>query len=76
MNFSDLPENSWEKVMVKLVDFIGGDGPSLVRWSDEIPVPEEVALEILGTLAYYDKMDEEQTEKFINSFKEYCNRGK
>jgi len=76
MNFSDLPENSWRKVMVKLVDFIGGDGPSLVRWSDEIPTPEEVALEILGTLAYYDKMDEEQTEKFINSFKEYCNRGK
>lgn len=72
MNFSDLPENSWEKVMVNLVDFIGGDGPSLVNWGDEIPTPIKTATQILGILAYYDKMDEDQTEKFINSFKEYC----
>lgn len=72
MNFSDLPENSWEKVMLKLVDFIGGDSPSLVRWRDEIPTPEETALEILGIIAYIDKMDDERTEKFINNFLEYC----
>jgi hypothetical protein len=76
MNFSDLPENSWEKVMVKLVDFIGGDGPSLVNWSNEIPNPEQTAKQILGIIAYYDKMDEEQTERFINNFIEYCNTTK
>jgi hypothetical protein len=74
MNFSDLPNNSWEKVMVKLVDFIGGDGPSLVNWSNEIPDPVETATQILGILAYNDKMDEERTEKFINNFKEYLTR--
>jgi len=74
MKFSDLPNNSWEQVMVKLVDFIGGDGPSLVNWSDEIPDPVETATHILGILAYNDKMDEERAEKFINNFKEYLTR--
>jgi hypothetical protein len=74
MNFSDLPDNSWEKVLVKLVDFIGGDGPSLVNWSDEIPDPVETATQILGVIAYIDKMDEKLTEKFINCFKDYLAR--
>jgi hypothetical protein len=54
MNFSDLPNNSWEKVMVHLVEHIGGDGGSLVKWSDEIPDPVETASEILGMIQYYD----------------------
>ena len=74
MRFSDLPEDSWEKVMVKLVDFIGGDGPSLVNWSDEIPNPKQTAKQILGIIAYYDKMDEEQTERFIQNFIDYCEK--
>jgi hypothetical protein len=73
MNFSDLPENSWEKVMYKVVDFIGGDAPSLCNWNDEIPTPEKVAEEIVAMFAY---MDDTNEDKFINSFKEYCNRGK
>lgn len=74
MNFSDLPNNSWEKVMVHLVDFIGGDGPSLVNWSDEIPNPKQTAKQILGVLAYYEGMDYEQTERFIQNFLDYCEK--
>jgi hypothetical protein len=74
MNFSDLPNNSWEKVMVKLVDFIGGDGPSLVKWSGEIPNPKQTAKQILGVLAYYEGMDYEQTERFIQNFLDYCEK--
>jgi hypothetical protein len=47
MNFSDLPNNSWEKVMVHLVGYIGGDDASLTNWSDEIPDP-------VRTVQYYD----------------------
>jgi hypothetical protein len=54
MNFSDLPNNSWEKVMVHLVEHIGGDGGSLVKWSGEIPDPVETATAILGMVQYYD----------------------
>jgi hypothetical protein len=74
MKFSDLPEDSWEKVMVKLVDFIGGDGPSLVNWSDEIPTPEQTSKQILGIISYYNEMNEEQTERFITNFLDYCKR--
>ena len=54
MNFSDLPNNSWEKVMVNLVEHIGGDGGSLVKWSDEIPDPVETATAILDMVQYLD----------------------
>lgn len=54
MNFSDLPNNSWEKVMVNLVEHIGGDGGSLVKWSDEIPDPVETATAILNMVQYLD----------------------
>ena len=54
MNFNDLPNNSWEKVMVHLVEHIGGDGGSLVKWSGEIPDPVETATEILGMIQYFD----------------------
>ena len=47
MKFSDLPENSWEKQMVNLVDTIGGDGASLTKWNNEIPDPVETAKAIL-----------------------------
>jgi hypothetical protein len=60
--------------MVKLVDFIGGDGPSLVNWSDEIPNPKQTAKQILGVLAYYEGMDYEQTERFIQNFLDYCEK--
>lgn len=54
MNFSDLPNNSWEKVMVHLVEHIGGDGGSLVKWNDEIPDPVETATAILDMVQYLD----------------------
>jgi hypothetical protein len=54
MNFSDLPNNSWEKVMVHLVGYIGGDDASLTNWSDEIPDPVRTATAILGMVQYYD----------------------
>ena len=73
-NFNDLPKDSWEQVMVKLVDFIGGDGSALVNWGNEIPNPVETSIAILGMVAYFDKMDEKQTERFINNFKEYQER--
>jgi hypothetical protein len=69
MKFSDLPENSWEKVMYKVVDFIGGDAPSLCNWNDEVPTPEKVAEEIVAMFAY---MDDTNEDKFIASFREYC----
>jgi hypothetical protein len=54
MKFSDLPENSWEKQMVNLLDIIGGDGASLVKWNDEIPDPVETAKAILDMFRYLD----------------------
>jgi hypothetical protein len=54
MNFSNLPNNSWEKVMVNLLEHIGGDSASLVKWSDEIPDPVETATAILGMVQYCD----------------------
>ena len=54
MNFSDLPNNSWEKVMVNLVEHIGGDAGYLVKWGDKIPDPVETATAILGMIQYYD----------------------
>lgn len=54
MNFGDLPNNSWEKVMVNLLEHIGGDGASLVRWSNEIPDPVETATAILDMVQYLD----------------------
>lgn len=54
MKFSDLPNNSWEKVMVHLVEHIGGDGGSLVKWSGEIPDPVETATQILGMIQHSD----------------------
>lgn len=54
MNFSDLPENSWEKVMVNLVEHIGGDSGALVKWSNEIPDPVETATAILNMVQYLD----------------------
>ena len=72
MKFSDLPENSWEKVMFKVVDFIGGDAPSLCNWKDEVPTPEKVAEEIVAMFAY---MDDTNQDKFIASFREYCKVG-
>jgi hypothetical protein len=69
MNFSDLPDNSWEKVMYKVVEFIGGDAPYLCNWSDEIPTPQKVAEEIVSMVAYFDDTD---PDKFIESFKKFC----
>lgn len=54
MNFSDLPNNSWEKVMVNLVEHIGGDGGSLVKWGNKIPDPVETATAILNMVQYLD----------------------
>lgn len=54
MNFSDLPNKSWEKVMVHLVEHIGGDGGSLVQWGDKIPDPVETATAILDMVQYLD----------------------
>ena len=68
MNFSDLPDNSWEKEMFRVVDFIGGDAPALCNWSDEVPTPQKVAESILTVVAYGDNRD---PEKFINLFNEY-----
>jgi hypothetical protein len=68
MNFSDLPDNSWEKEMFRVVDFIGGDAPALCNWNDEIPTPQKVVESILTVVAYGDNRD---PEKFINLFNEY-----
>ena len=54
MDFNDLPNNSWEKVMVHLVGWIGGDDASLTNWSGEIPDPVRTATAILGMVQYYD----------------------
>ena len=69
MNFSDLPNNSWEKVMVNLVEHIGGDAGYLVKWDDKVPTPEKVAEEIVAMFAY---MDDTNEDEFIASFREYC----
>jgi len=55
MNFSDLPNNSWEKVMVNLVEHIGGDSGFLVKWGDKIPDPVETATSILNMVQYLDQ---------------------
>jgi len=54
MNFSDLPEDSWEKVMVHLVGWISGGDVALVNWSGEIPGPVKISNAILGMVQYYD----------------------
>lgn len=48
MNFNDLPNNSWEKVMVHLVGYIGGDN-----------MKENYPLYALGQREYKDQMNEE-----------------
>ena len=68
MNFSDLPEDSWEKVMFRVVDFIGGDAPALCNWIGEVPTPQKVAESILTVVAHRDNKD---PEKFINAFEEF-----
>lgn len=72
MNFSDLPNNSWEKVMVKLVGYIGGDDAALVNWNDEIPDPVKTATAILDMVQYYDEDRWDLADgSLAESFKEF-----
>lgn len=72
MNFSDLPNNSWEKVMVNLVGYIGGDDAALVKWSDKIPDPVETATAILNMVQYYDEDRWDLADgSLAESFKEF-----
>lgn len=54
MKFSELPNDSWEKTMVNVVNIIGGDGASLMNWNDEIPNPYDTAIAILEIIEYLD----------------------
>jgi hypothetical protein len=56
MKFSGLPNTSWEKVMIGVVNIIGGDGPSLTKWNDEIPTPYDTGFEILSMFEYIDDL--------------------
>lgn len=74
MKFSDLPENSWEKIMVNLVEYIGGDSPALVKWKNETPDPVEVATAILDMVQFYDPDCWDLTEgSLAETFKETYN---
>lgn len=56
MNFNDLPNNSWEKVMVDVVDIIGGESGRLTEWSDKVPTPYNTGFEILSMFEYIDDL--------------------
>lgn len=56
MNFSDLPDNSWEKVMLHVVDIIGGESGSLTEWNDIVPTPYDTGFEILSMFEYIDDL--------------------
>jgi hypothetical protein len=48
--FSELPKDSWARVMVDLVNVLGGDGASLCQWSDKVPSAIDTANEILRSV--------------------------
>ena len=56
MNFSDLPNNSWEKVMLDVVDIIGGESGGLTEWNDIVPSPYDTGFEILSMFEYIDDL--------------------
>jgi hypothetical protein len=69
---SDFPSDSWENVMYHLVNFIGGDGPSLCKWMNLPPKPIETALQIISIIAYHEQFPDDSLEK---SFLSHLNAG-